>query len=82
MRFSRRPTWGDFYKEIFDLMHKFKMQKSRIDELEAENRRLREALDDIHMHGFEVGANVMVPKVEWDAAFARAALSQEEKQCD
>lgn len=57
----------------------FKRAMERISELEAENRRLREALDDIHMHGFEVGANVMVPKVEWDAAFARAALSQEDR---
>lgn len=50
-----------------------------IAKLEEENRRLKEAMDDLHMHGFEVGANIMVPKVEWDAAFARAALSQEEK---
>ena len=51
-----------------------------IAELEAENRRLREALDDLNMHGIEVGANIMVPRIDWDAAFARAALSPEAKE--
>lgn len=52
----------------------------RIAELEAENRRLREALDDLNMHGLEVGANIVVPRIDWDAAFARAALSPEAKE--
>lgn len=65
-----------------DYPHLARKQAVRIAELEAENRRLREALEGLL--DVQNDAPLGIREEEWKQAVerARAALSQEENPCD
>lgn len=69
-------------KEGEEVMQRERDLERRIAELEAENRRLREALEGLL--DVQNDAPLGIREEEWKQAVerARAALSQEEKPCD